>query len=84
MDSEGARNLMGLPVSGERFFCRSGQRRQAVDEKGARCWIRLEADRLLIGAARRVDLAQFRAKIGSGDPIGLEPGEPVLRPHLIQ
>jgi uncharacterized protein len=33
------------------------ERRQSLDEKGARRWISLEADRQAVGASRRVDLA---------------------------
>ena len=63
---------------------RSRQRGQPLDEKGARGRISLEADCQGIGAARSVDLAQFCAKIGARDPIGLKSDQPALHPHLVQ
>src|ERR1700677_2190432 len=66
------------------FSCRSRQRGQPLDEEGAGGWIGLEADRQTIGAARCLDLAQFRAKVGARNPIGFESGETALRPHLVQ
>ena len=62
----------------------SRQRRQPLDEKRARGRVRLKPDRQMIGAARRFDVAHFRAKIGARDPIGFESVEPALGPHLIQ
>ena len=59
---------------------RSRQRRQPLHQKRARGGVRLKPDREMIGAARFLDLARFRAQIGSRDPIGLESGEPALCP----
>ena len=83
MDPEGAGNhnpRQSSALPGHRLR----QRGQALDEKGARGRISLQANRQAIGAARCVDLAQFRAKVGARDPIGFESGEPSLRLHFVQ